>query len=399
MNQTENILLQLTGRALFDVPTTFDFTTVDWEALYRESANQALTLLIWDALTDAEHAAIPRNVAEKWEQDSFCHIMSNEQLLYEQKQVIQLLTEADIPCAVMKGSSSAECYPESTLRIMGDIDLLVRPEQQWDAVRLLQKYGYGEAEGENHHCHINVKKDGIAVEIHKKPPGLNNVADAAIETRFDDFFSDALDGIEVRGGLPFLSDKHNAVILILHKLGHFLGNELGLRQLCDWAAFVNKKMDAELWNELEPFLKEVGLLTFTGVVTRACVDYLSLPAEKAPWAMEYDNELSDAVMNQIVESGNFGKKAGTYGIGYFTDVHSSNRMASFIKVVFDRCRFHWPVCEKYPILMPVAPFVAYGKYLKLRKEGKRAQLKPVELYKKAGAKQTLYKELKPFTAE
>lgn len=399
MNQTENILLQLTGRALFDAPTTFDFTIVDWEALYRESTNQALTLLIWDALTDAEHAAIPRNVAEKWEQDSFRHIMSNEQLLYEQKQVIQLLTEADILCAVMKGSSSAECYPEPTLRIMGDIDLLVRPEQQWDAVRLLQKEGYGEAEGENHHCHINVKKDGIAVEIHKKTPGLNNVADATIETRFDDFFSDALDGIEVRGGLPFLSDKHNAVILILHKLGHFLGNELGLRQLCDWVAFVNKKMDAGLWNELEPFLKEVGLLTFTGVVTRACVDYLSLPVEKAPWAMEYDNELSDAVMNQIVESGNFGKKARTYGIGYFTDVHSSNRMTSFIKVLFDRCRFHWPVCEKYPILMPVAPFVAYGKYLKLRKEGKRAQLKPVELYKKAGAKQALHKELKPFIAE
>jgi len=201
------------------------------------------------------------------------------------------------------------------------------------------------------------------------------------------------------GGLPFLSDKHQALVLILHKLKHFLHNELGLRQLFDWAMFVDKKLDDKLWEELRPSLEEFGLLTFTGIITRACVNNFGLPKEKAPWVEDFDKELADEVMDQILASGNFGKKAGTYGILYFTDVNSSNRLTSFVRTVFDRCKYHWPVCKKYPVLMPIAPFVAYAKYLKLRKEGKRAEIKPVSLYRKAGAKQKLYKELKPFVVE
>ncbi|MCD8371196.1 MAG: hypothetical protein LUC94_12910, partial [Clostridiales bacterium] len=109
--------------------------------------------------------------------------------------------------------------------------------------------------------------------------------------------------------------------------------------------------------------------------------------------------LSYEVMAQILETGNFGSKGGLYGILYFTDFRSSNRLTSLVKTVLDRCKVHWPVCARHPILMPIAPFVAYAKYRKLRKEGKREAVRLVRLYKKAKTKQGLYKELKPFVAE
>lgn len=84
---------------------------------------------------------------------------------------------------------------------------------------------------------------------------------------------------------------------------------------------------------------------------------------------------------------------------FFTNPNASNRLSSLIKTFFERSREQWPICEKYPILLPVAPLVAIGKYLKRRKEGKRDAIKPLELYKKAGARQKLYKELKPFVVE
>ncbi|MCC8150210.1 MAG: nucleotidyltransferase family protein [Lachnospiraceae bacterium] len=399
MIKTENLILQLTSRALFNTPVDFNPATTEWSNIYKEALSQALTLLIWDTLTDKERMSVPENIAAIWEQNAMIHVMNNEQLLYGQVEIFKLLDDVNIPAVIMKGSSSAVNYPNPSLRIMGDIDLLVAPEQQKKTVELLQANGYGEANGEDFSTHISVSKDRITVEIHKEPSGLGINEDKVIKKKLEEFFSDALEKRQRIGGLPFLSDEHQALVLILHKLKHFLHNELGLRQLCDWAVFVDKKLDDKMWEELRPRLEEFGLLTFTGIMTRACVDYLGLPEEKAPWNKDFDKELTDEVVEQILESGNFGSKAGTYGILYFTDVNSSNRLTSFVKTIFDRCKYHWPVCAKHPILMPVAPFVAYAKYLKLRKEGKRAEIKPFSLYRKAGAKQKLYKELKPFVVE
>ena len=49
--------------------------------------------------------------------------------------------------------------------------------------------------------------------------------------------------------------------------------------------------------------------------------------------------------------------------------------------------------------MPVAPFVVYARYLKLRREGKRDKFRPVQLYQRAGSRQQLYRDLKPFVAD
>ncbi len=446
MSETEKILLQLTARALFHAPAvsdavasddvdfdaaTFDAAAIDWPSLYREASSQALTLLIWDALSDEERSFIPESVSIRWEQASIRQIIRNEQLLYEQSQVLQILDAANIPCAILKGSSSAACYPNPSLRIMGDIDLLVDPAQQTEAVEILLAHGYKNADVEPHYCEMAVIKDGVTVEVHNEPNGLDMNEDPVIKLKLDEFFSSALkerqiaDGSpsplpflspeerrmaggspslspeerQMVDGLPFLSDEHQALVLLIHKLKHFLHNELGLRQLCDWAVFVDQRLDDELWRELRPKLEEFGLLTFTGIVTRVCVEYLGLPEEKAPWAKEFDKELAADVLNQILECGNFGNKAGTYGISYFTDVNASGRISSLFKNIFGRCKYHWPVCAKYPVLLPVAPFVAYGKYLKFRKEGKRDAIRPVNLYKKAEAKRKLYKELKPFSTE
>lgn len=216
---------------------------------------------------------------------------------------------------------------------------------------------------------MTISKNFISVEIHRASNGLFVNENAAVGQKLDRFFSDALEKRQMVDGLPLLSDKHQAAVLLLHKLEHFLSERLGLRQLCDWAMFVDKRLTEALWSQLRPQLAEFGLLTFTEVITRVCIDDLHLPQEKAPWAMEADQELVSEVMEQILASGNFGAKDHDYGLGYFTDVNSSNRLMSFIKKAFANSRYHWPVCEKYPILGPIAPVVAFGKYLKLRREG------------------------------
>lgn len=399
MNETEKTLLQLTGRALFKASAAFDPNTVDWSALYQESSNQAMSLLIWDAFSDEEQTVIPKDIVLRWEQDSFHRIMSNEQLLYEQEQVLQVLDEASISCVILKGSSSAANYPHPSLRIMGDIDILVKPEKQMEAVEVLQEYGYGDVLDENHHCHMTIRKDGFTVEVHKEPNGIFMNMNVDIGQKLHGFFADAVDRRQIVNGLPFLSDEQQAVVLILHKLEHFLTSGLGLRQLCDWATFVDRKLDEKLWAKIQPRISDFGLLTFTGLMTRVCVDYLGLLENKVPWAMQYNDETAAKVIEQILKEGNFGKKADRYGERLFNDPNSSNRVTSFIKVLGNACREHWPPCDKHAIMMPVAPFVLLGRYMIQRQRGERPKLDLKKKYQQAGYDQKLYKELKPFVVE
>ncbi len=405
MNRTETILLQLTGRALFNTPTDFDPAAADWSALYQEATIQAVPLLIWDTLTNGERATIPENIASRWEQDSFRFLMRNERILYEQEQVLKLLEDSGIPCVILKGSSSAANYPRPSLRIMGDIDLLVKPEQQMEAVRLLQANGYGDILDETHCCHMTIHKGDVRVEVHKEPNGLFLDHDEESLEKIRVFFHDTVDRRRFADGIPVASDDQQAMVLILHKLEHFLTSGLGLRQMCDWAVFVNRKLNAAvpegraLLAELIPLLSEYGLLTFTGVMTRACVDNLGLPEEQAPWAMQYNKDTAAKVTQQILKDGNFGQKGDKYAERLFTDPNSSNRISSLIKVLGKACRESWQPCREHPVLMPAAPFVILGRYLIRRRRGERPKLDLVRKYRQAGPEQKLYKELKPFVVE
>ncbi|MCD8398772.1 MAG: nucleotidyltransferase family protein, partial [Lachnospiraceae bacterium] len=184
-----------------------------------------------------------------------------------------------------------------------------------------------------------------------------------------------------------------------HKLGHFLNSGLGLRQLCDWAVFVKERLTPEIWEDLVPKLKDFGLLYFTGVMTRACIDALGLPEEVAPWAMQYDVSLAEDVIEKMLKEGNCGHKADKYGERLFSNPNASNRISSFFHIVASTSRQRWPVCNKYPILMPIAPFVLLGRYLKQYKNGERPKLNLKMKFDQAGANQKLYRELKPFITE
>ena len=398
IDRNEKAALRLIGRALFGHAVTLDRDT-DLNAVLREAKDQSMLATVYCSLTEEELSRISPADQQKWRMTFFKFVAKSQQLLYEQANVISLLEKNGTRFALLKGSSCAANYPDPSLRAMGDVDILVAPDEQRAVVELLQADGYSEVVEEDHHCHLTVRKGRVSVEVHREPNGLFINEDDALRERIDAFFADALDRVQMENGYPALSDRHQAVVLILHKLEHFLSGGLGLRQLCDWAMFVQKRMTAELWGELEPLLNSFGLLTFTLMVTRACIDHLGLPAEDAPWAATADKELSDKVMEHIIRSGNFGVKDKAYGEKFFVDSHSKSRISSLFKTVGASCRTHWPVCARHPILMPVAPFVVYARYLKLRREGKRDKFRPVQLYQRAGSRQQLYRDLKPFVAD
>ncbi len=395
MEQHEKALLSIIGRALFGAEIIVPPDT-DFEALYKEAMAQAVPMLVFEHLGAEDKASLPPAALSVWQKQTMQLAIRNERLLAEQGEIIRLLRENGIPCAILKGSSAAASYPNPALRIMGDIDVLVSPENQQAAVRLLQQNGFGEVLEEEHHCHLTVKRNGFAAEIHNAPNGFQFIKDQSVSNALRRFFENALDSAEHFGEIPVLSAEHQAVVLLLHKLEHFLSGSLGLRQLCDWACFVDKSFSPELFGKLKPQLESFGMLEFCGVITRVCCEYLHLPYSRASWCTDYDKDLCAEVIEDILLSGNLGRKQQNYGERYFVDVDSAGRLSSFFYTLKTACYHHWSVCEKYKLLLCIAPFVIFAKYLKMRARGERQAIRPIELYKKAGPRRRLYKSLKPF---
>ncbi len=397
MNSCEKTILNLLSRALFGADKMLE-QPVDWAKLYVEARAQTVLPLVYYALTEKEREQMPQEWKEKWKQAFFSAIVTNEQVLYAQNNLVELLNEHHIPFVILKGKGSAFNYPDPSLRLLGDIDLLVGGNHIEEVCKWLIQDGYQEkAEGD---LHIAFHKNNIIVELHKKPISLSFNENETIEKEVEHFFADILEKRQEIDGVSVPAYLHQAIVLLMHKLEHFLNGELGLRQLCDWAVFVEKRLDAIQWEILAPILERFGIKTFTMVVTKVCIEYLGLPSSCAEWAIGCEDALVKDVIELIVESGNFGGKVeNSYGQRLFVDAHSKNRFASFFKVLFTTCRTHWSPCAKCPLLLPIAPFVVYFKYLKMRKQGKRKKLQLTAVYKKAGSRQKLYQELKPFIRE
>ena len=294
----------------------------------------------------------------------------NEQLLGEQQRVLKALSA--FPCVILKGSSSAACYPRPELRCAGDIDLLLFPADVKKAEAILCARGYCPPEDE-HPFHRSMHREQFLVELHFEPPGIPS-GDSGAPLR--EYFRYAAGEGVLRGGLPVLQPERQAVLLLLHKLEHITSSGLGLRQLCDWAAFVHCDMTPERWEALLPKLSRFGLLSFARVITRICVEELGLPREDAPWCMAADEALCRALLADILRTGNFGCKEERYGQRLFTDGRTENRLVSFFRTGVETCHTHWPACKEHPLLLPAAPAVLVLRYRRQRKAGKRPPFRP-----------------------
>ena len=393
--ETSRLILGFLGRALFSIEFIVDPQVIDWNALYHEARAQAVDLLLYDSLTEEERSTIPIEIAREWRTTVYRSLCYNEELRYEQGSILKALESEKIPCVILKGFSCAVNYPNPSLRCAGDIDLLVGTAGIERARKVLEEKGYV-ASPDPHPFHLNMRNGWKIVELHHEPAGIpaGNDGDAIRA-----FFKGREKYPEWMEELPVLPLKEQAMVLILHKLEHIVSSGLGLRQLYDWAMFVYMRLPVERWKEVEFVLRQFGLLHFTKIITQICVEWLHLPKSSAPWCLDVDKKISECLLNDILRTGNFGRKENRYGQRLFTDANSGNRLISFIRVGTQACQDHWPVCKKYPILLPIAPFVLLNRYHKHRKEGKRQVFKPYSLYKGAKERQMLYAKLRPFVKE
>lgn len=395
---THRTIFGLLGQQLFGVPFVPE-EGVDWEAVLRESKNQAVCCQVF---ADCYH--LPGIDGEM--KDGLWSLlvkgtMKNMRIHAQHTDLHRLMTEHGIAYVTLKGAASARYYPDPQSRAMGDVDFYVAEADFDKALAVFRDAGF-EASGMDHICHVILRKGRAHMEMHRMPAGVpdGEVGDV-VKAYLTSLREDAclVQNSQVTCYCP--SDFHHGLIMLMHMQHHLLAEGIGLRHLCDWAVFVNRFQEeafAELFREK---MKAIGLWRLARLLSLCAVEYLGLPQRS--WMIEgaSDRELARSLMEDILAGGNFGAKdrqrayEGMFISNRGKDGVHKNRAIRGFQALTRITYAKYPVIQKCPVLLPAGWVAAFGGYLiRTRERNRKGQdIHAFSAFQKSAPRISLYRQL------
>ncbi len=395
-DNTQDILLSILSNALFQKPFELP-EDIDYNALYKESAYQAVDMSVFSALSKYN---VVTNVYDRWELNFNMELLRNSKVSYGHTLVHKLLSDADIPYVILKGCASASYYESPMLRKLGDVDFLVKPQDFEKARKVFLENGF-EYVKTNHEYEIEFKKDDVVYELHKR---VNGIPDNELGIKIDKLFDDVFDKAEFVSTdfASYMSPSvfHHGLVMLLHVARHMITGGIGLRHLCDWTVFVDSVSDG-FSQIFEENLKTIGLWRFALVLTALGTKYLG--CKEQSFAKDIDEKFLDALKDDIFAGGNFGKKdlKRSDEAKFITTrkdggVSDKSKLSQAIASANEIVRRHWKWAEKVPVVYPFG-WIYYGiKYGIKSLFGKREKKDITALMTGADKRKEIYKELELF---
>lgn len=391
MTEAQKTVLNLTSAALFGKPVTIPPET-DWQDVYDEVKSHEVVAMLYPLVSKYK---IPESVLKQWSEGRDKYLLNNVRNISGHFSIQKLMDEAGIPCVILKGLASASYYPDYLLRAFGDVDFLVPKKSYKKAADVLKESGYRYKS--QHDKHKVYTSNEITYELHRDIVGFPT---KSIKKVFNKYISDIFDCAAAfehnNQTCRIPSDRHHAIILLIHTAEHLGTSGIGLRHLCDWAAFVGSMPEAFFSEEMQPCLREMGIWHFAGVLTNLCSEYLGL--KKCYWADEIKKDYLEVLMNDVFVYGEFGhnfeeavKNDPSLQIRYSDLLHLSS-IKSFFTLLNNGARTVFPISSKLPILIPFGWIYIAGRYSLRILMGTRTPATARDTITKLGKKKLLSKE-------
>jgi hypothetical protein len=201
---------------------------------------------------------IPSDVRDYFEAALALNKKRNKQILSTLARVAGLLNAIDIEPVLLKGAALLveEIYPQSSMRILGDIDILIPKDRSAEASAALKAAGFDtkwSAVSPPSHHHLPMLLDpetGTGVELHTDV--ISRSADAVIAT---DWFCEKTRPVVFRGQRVRLPEPtRNAGHIIFHsQIFHdlYTHNKVQLRHVIDLVLLRARHEKTIDWDELD----------------------------------------------------------------------------------------------------------------------------------------------------
>ncbi len=398
INQTQKLLCDLCSYLLFDKQITLpnDFNI---DELIDEAKKHTVFPMVITALKKLSVNTF------KYETEYFACIARNVRVNYAHGEICSMMRDSDIRAIILKGTSSADYYKEPSLRVMGDVDILIKESDIEKANEILLKHGFltdDDIFNVDNHCSYKKDENGLQTvcEVHLKVNGAPN----HLKEVFDEYLTDIFEKtkqIDVGGTKCTVpGDFHHGIVILLHTAGHLTNEGIGLRHFCDWAVFVNSFNDKDFVNMFEVPLKKMGLWRFTKLLTLCCTEYLGVAPKE--WTGSADIELLEKIMSDMLNGGNFGTKENDRHsqVKYLKNretskVSNKNRFTQILSIINEKAHTEYGFVKKCKLLLPIGWLAVLVKYLWLLLKGER-KIDSMDTVNNANKRKNIYKEFKLF---
>lgn len=267
-------------------------TDVDFEALYSFSKSHGTECMVFDALKSL-NIEIPQEVAEKFENAYLTCVMVDTLQTEALRELSEAFENAEIDHVPLKGSVVKYLYPMPHYRKSGDIDILIKPEDEEKAEKVMSELGYKVEAGWNEHdVHATFKKEPcIEAEIHNRLVSTYERSNSLCGAVWDQasLKSECLHTYK-------LKDEFLFVYLLAHMCKHLYYGGAGIRLAAD--LFVLKQRLAFDEKKLEMLIEKAELCELNEMLA---------PLVSSWFECEKDLEGSSKTLESIIcQSGNFG---------------------------------------------------------------------------------------------
>lgn len=348
---------------------------VDWSLVYQEFHDQAVTLLPSGMLSTLPLDEDTRN---KWEKENVWLLYNMMRMIAVQSRVTEMLEKQGIPCAVLKGTAAAACYPEPHFRVLGDVDLLFREADVEAAAELLQKEGARLEEPGLYVRHMGATLDKVHFELHRYFSNKKTPADSQLDwelaSALDRRQSFSIDNFS----FLMLPEPQNGLVLLEH-IHHHLPGTLGLRQLIDFLFYADQVLTDTYWRETFcPMAKKFGLDTLARTVVMIGKMHFGT-GKGLHWCEDADPELCSFLLETLFSQGNMGRKNDRITRAAATQFSRSRHLGDLLRYEQRSGLSHWKAAQKHKLLYPAA--TVYGIFrhgvLLIKDRGDAKKLKKI----------------------
>ena len=285
-----------------------DFTDkVEWEALKALADQHGLSALVLDGLNEVRkyndnanvnpNLNIPQMMLLQW----IGEVMQNyEQRFVQYEKAIGSLAgwykQHGCKMMVLKGYGQAQNYPIPSHRPCGDVDIYLFGDQEKADKLLQEELGITIDNSYHHHTVFRFKEETVEnhydfLNVHVRPSNKRMEEKLKSLANLDD--KDNLDDNIIIPSVEF-----NAIYLLRHCAAHFASTEMTVRQVLDWAFFMEKHHQEIKWDEYIPYLRGEGMFRFYNLLGLFCMTYLGFDA--SIFHGLYSDSLFERFSNEIL---------------------------------------------------------------------------------------------------
>ncbi len=200
---------------------------------------------------------------------------------------------------VLKGYACAINWPKPSHRPCGDIDIWQFGKQKEADEAVVREKGITIDNSHHHHTIFNwgeftVENHYDFIEVHRLK------SNKELEKIFKELAKDESNWVEISGEKVFLPLPNlHALFLIKHMVSHFSGANITIRQVLDWAFFVEKHNKEIDWSWLKGLLRQFHMNDFVNCLNAICVEDLGFEAGIFH-GVQFNPQLKDRILADIL---------------------------------------------------------------------------------------------------